>query len=743
MRARTRSRLIRVAGVVVIGGFALAIGPAWAATITIATVNPASPVLAGTQVFVTASGFPAGGTVSFAWNGTASPETPTADGSGAIAGEAVTVPISLSPGSYGLVACSPASTCSDPFPMVVGPVLSTSAAMPSHRGTSITITVAGLQPFTTAIFGWNGALSSAGPTVPDAPSFDIATIVPAGAPAASYFQVCEQQSGSSCKSTVRTLGRLDVAVVVPPVPTAAPTAAPTSTQAAAPPPAVVTPTATRRAHRPRPLAVVTASPTPTLTAAPAPAPTKRPVPLAPTGPPTASPVALPVQGAAPLLSATSVVHLEVTAFAILSVLGGGAMLRGIAGLAVPGGGVGSGVPRGGTAGSAKVKALTRADPGLAAGDRSRTWRWKGTASVDRFSVRLPVAVAPASPLLARVLVDASYLRAMIGAPAVLLPLGGIALGTAAAVETGGRALPPSLALLIAIALVGIVDALAGLLAATAFALGVGASGGFAAAKDVRTMLGLGVVLFAVPLIAAAARPLRRLPARTVDERRRRVADVVIASLIGAWAVQKMARGLPGLAQQPLAVSRDAGLLAVVVLAASAVRIAMEELAARRYPGRLEAVQPAHVPSPGVRQRLLASCLRTAVFVFFVVAFIGQHWQLWAGAGLFLVPQLLAIVEHRFPNSERLHRVLPRGLVKIVLMLFVGTLIGQLVLQVVGTSTEAALNAFVLLSAISLVLGLVEIVGRNGKDPEEGWLRWLAGAGVLAVGVTFVLGYLTV
>ena len=746
------ARRLATAVALVIGGWVVA-GQAAAASMVITQVNPPGPVLAGTQVTVNADGFPAGGTVTFDWSGTASPETPVADGSGSLVGEPITVPLALDPGSYDLIACSPAPTCSAPYAMVVGPVLSTSDPQPVHRGATITVTVAGLQAGSTAISGWNGALSAAtAQLVPDQPSFDIATTVPAGAPASSHFQVCQQQSGTTCTSTVRTLGTLDLTVFVPPPPSPTPSPPPvvpsvSHAPATPSPQASATPSASRSATPVLiglPLGGVTPSPTPSA---------YNPLPVTAAPPPVASPAVQGPQAAAlaPLFTPKAIVHLEVAAFAILSLLGSGAMLRGIAGLALPGApaavaaeaAAGAGAARrGGSVGSAKVKALKRGDAELARGDRSRTWRWPGTPRLDAVSLALPVGVAPGSPLLARLLIDASYLRAMLGSASLLLPVGGVLLGAVAVSDTDGQALPPTLSLLVALAVLGVVDALAGFLAASAFVVGVAVSGGVGTAKDVRTMLGLGVVWFAVPLIAAAARPLRRTPPRTVADRRKRIADVVIASLIGAWAIQKMTRGLPGLAEQPLSVSTHATALALIVLGASAVRIVLEEVAARRYPQRLAMVQPGVVPRPGTAQRIAACCLRTAVFVFVVSAFLGQHWQLWAGGALFLAPQLLAVYEDRFPNSEGLYRFLPRGLLKLVVMLFVGTWIGALVLRAVGHSADAALNAFVLLAAWSLVLSLVEVFGREGKDPEEGWGRWLAGAGVLTVGVLFVLGYVS-
>ena len=65
------------------------------------------------------------------------------------------------------------------------------------------------------------------------------------------------------------------------------------------------------------------------------------------------------------------------------------------------------------------------------GDRSRSWRWPGTVALDRLSRRGPWRASPTSPLIARVTVDASYLRAMFGSLALLLPIAGVALGALA------------------------------------------------------------------------------------------------------------------------------------------------------------------------------------------------------------------------------------------------------------------------------------------------------------------------
>jgi hypothetical protein len=204
----------------------------------------------------------------------------------------------------------------------------------------------------------------------------------------------------------------------------------------------------------------------------------------------------------------------------------------------------------------------------------------------------------------------------------------------------------------------------------------------------------------------------------------------------------MIGALPGLAQRPLPIARDATLIAFIVLGASVLRMMLEGTAGRWYPGRLAKVQPASVPFSSIAQRIAAAGLRTAIFVYVAIAFTGNHWQLWVTGLLFLAPQVLSVFEDRFANSARLYRWLPRGIVKTVVMLFVGTALGTLALRLVEHSANAALNAFVLLAAASLALSVLSVFGREGSEPDEGWARWFAGVGVLGVGVLCVLGVLS-
>ncbi|MDQ1522005.1 MAG: hypothetical protein QOI55_3078, partial [Actinomycetota bacterium] len=437
----------------------------------------------------------------------------------------------------------------------------------------------------------------------------------------------------------------------------------------------------------------------------------------------------------PAAHAHAVITIGVSAFALLSLTAAGAL----ADASGRSGGNRSTRRRSGSVASAKVAHHQHTTDDAARGDGSRTWLWPATAALTERSATLPARVAPVSPLFARVLTDGSYLRAMFGSLSLLLPVAGVGLAIAGVVDTGGHALPPSLAIVVALVVLGALDALTGFLATVVFALGIVVCGGAGSADSVRTLLGLGALWFAVPLIASAARPFRRVASNDGNRMWWRAGDFVIASLVGAWVAQKMVGALPGLSGLELPIAKHADLIALVVLATLLFRLSTESLCAAWYPDRLAAVQPASVPRSGTAQRLFALALRSAIFVFAAIAFVGNCWQLWVGAALFVVPQLVGFAEDRLPNVARLYAVLPRGILKTVVMLFVGAWFGRLVSAHVDDPRRLIADGFVLLALPGLAFTALAFVGRDGKARTMRWQHHLAGAAVLLVGVLSVRG----
>ncbi len=377
------------------------------------------------------------------------------------------------------------------------------------------------------------------------------------------------------------------------------------------------------------------------------------------------------------------------------------------------------------------------------GDRSRTWRWPATPIFDRLSRDVPARVSPRSPLVARIVNDASYIRAMFGSAWVLGPVLGAVLGAMAVSNVGGAALPPAFGLVVALAVLGVFDALAGLTGVLVFVTGVLASGGVSSSNDSRALLGVAILWFAAPLIAGTARPLRRPPPGTAQEHFDRTADVVIASLVGAWAVQTIVLGLPGLTGLDLPIGDRANDIALSVLVALGIRIVIETFTARWFPMRLDRVQPVDLQEPSSGQRALASVLVMGIFVFVAVSFLGPCWQLYLGGTLFVLPKILELFADRFPNSPRLYRALPSGIVETVLMLVVGGVFAAIVLGHLSSGQDAIRDAFVLLSLPGLALSLLGLLGREGAERELRWREELLGIPILAFGVLLVLGVISI
>jgi hypothetical protein len=397
--------------------------------------------------------------------------------------------------------------------------------------------------------------------------------------------------------------------------------------------------------------------------------------------------------------------------------------------------------KGGSLRGAKVKHLKGGVEGMALGDRSRTWRWPGTGKLDALSQTLPPRIAAASPLLARIFVDGGYLRSMLGSASAISVIGGFALGAMAVDNVGGAALPPSATLAIAIAVVGVLDAAAGFAAVLVFMTGVAISGGIDSADSVRTLLGLCGLWFVVPLCAGAARPLRRPPLTANADRFERTADVVIASLMGAWIAQKIILSLPGLAGYRLPIAHYANTAAYVILAAVAVRIVLETVAIHLYPQRLATVHADDIPWPSEGRQVLAAMFRTGLFVFFAIVAVGNSWQLVVGAAIFLASQFLFVFERRLPTWKPLQRVVPVGLFKTVLMLFVMSAFAAWALSQLKGSDNLIGDSFVLLALPGTVLALVAAFGGKKPDKPFRWRRAAAGTAVLMLGVMQVLGLL--
>ena len=381
----------------------------------------------------------------------------------------------------------------------------------------------------------------------------------------------------------------------------------------------------------------------------------------------------------------------------------------------------------------KLKALKAADPGV--GDRSRTWAMPFTRRTDSWIKSLPVASGRFSALVPRLLVDGAWARAMFGSGGFLLWGVGLVLGLISAWSTGFEALPPTLPLILAIMALGILDAAAGAIAWLTITISAAVTGHITTWPELRTVLGLFVLFASIPLLAHAIRPLRRMLNGSGKDLFDRVADYVMPPIFLAFAATSMFKALNGLSGIELVSPEDFGEVRIVVITAFLARMALEDIATHAYPVRSSEVQPAKLTSPGRQLALLSVAVRVGLFLIIAEPFFGLGWATYLSALLVAIPMTLKVFEDDLPNLVWLNKWFPRGVGRFALTLVVGIyvafwLLGQ------DASDEQVRQTYNFILLPGIVVGLIELIGREGWSWPDRWLNRLVGLviWVFAVGV---------
>jgi hypothetical protein len=330
---------------------------------------------------------------------------------------------------------------------------------------------------------------------------------------------------------------------------------------------------------------------------------------------------------------------------------------------------------------------------------------------------------------------------MFGTLWLATPLAGVALGLASAAAAGGRALPPSVWLVAAGAVLATFDAFSGALAVVLFAGaallgglgGIAGGGGPDIVHSVLVILVIGFLWMAIPLIGSAIRPFRRLGDGSVRHRWDVTADGVIAALLCGWVAQKLTQAMDLFAGQKTGLPDHANTVAIVVMAAVALRVSMEHFAMSAYPQRLQQVEGEDPPSPLLVSTILGAFIRAAVFGFIGYAFIGSCWQLWLGVGLFLIPQLIDHIREAFPNVGAVRRILPRGVVEIFILVVACTLAARFAMSQGPDQFTGLRLAFLLIAVPPALLGILRALTEDADESSTTtWPREFLGAIIVAV-----------
>ncbi|MFZ2227289.1 MAG: hypothetical protein WAU98_02210 [Candidatus Nanopelagicaceae bacterium] len=343
------------------------------------------------------------------------------------------------------------------------------------------------------------------------------------------------------------------------------------------------------------------------------------------------------------------------------------------------------------------------------GDSRGTWNVPLTPIIDAVFIAGAHKSSLYSPTLSRIFYDGNYLRAMFGSFAAILHPVGLLLGFIALEGVGAQALPPQWVVFTTIVLLGVFDAFAGLLAASIFFAGTLLTGNLGSRDELLTVVGTIGIFFAPALIASVFRPLRR-EVSTFAEKWERITDYLLATVLTGWTVSKMVGSLESLAGIQLPITAYAFSIGAWSAVAVFIRLVGEDIATYIYPGRLAELHP-ELREPWRAQSMLSLIFNTALFIFLAEPFIGNSIQLWLGVLLFLLPRALSMtLTHRIPKSKTLYRFLPKGALKLVVMILIGSFFAKWMQTLIPNPHEYVKWGFVLLGIPSLTFQIAALFG---------------------------------
>ena len=363
--------------------------------------------------------------------------------------------------------------------------------------------------------------------------------------------------------------------------------------------------------------------------------------------------------------------------------------------------------------SIDLEHLKKIERGVGRGDSSRTWKVPLTPVIDSVFILGARKASNYSPMLSRIFYDGNYLRAMLGSFATILHPIGFILGLVALNDVGAEALPPQWIILTAIVLLGVLDAFAGFLAASVFFLGTLVTGHLGSRDEILTVIGTIGIFFAPSLIASAFRPLRR-EVSTFAEKWERITDYLLATVLTGWAVSKMVGSLESLAGIQLPITAFAFSIGAWSAIGVFMRLAGEDIATYLYPRRLAELHP-ELRERGKLQEVLSLGFKTLVFTVLAEPFIGNSIQLWLGVLLFLLPKVFSLtLSDRIPKSKALYRFLPKGALKLVVMVLIGSLFAKWMQSLITNSQDYVKWGFVLLGIPSLIFQFISFFGDRSR-----------------------------
>ena len=284
--------------------------------------------------------------------------------------------------------------------------------------------------------------------------------------------------------------------------------------------------------------------------------------------------------------------------------------------------------------------------------------------------------------------------------------------------------------------IGVIDALAGLLAGLAFALSV-LIGGYITSLDAGlTVVGVSILAFSPAILASAFRPLRR-PVWDFTSLWERMTDYALASILTGWVVEQIVLGLPGLSGLQLPLTVHAGEIGLWAAGFIVLRFGAEDFSLQLFPNRLNKLEPTY-RERSIFQQVLAAFFKITIFAVIAGKYLGLSIELIIGVSLFSLPLIMGIFEDRFPKSQAIQKWMPTGIIEMLTMTIAGFLLAKFVQSRYPNAQNYVLISFVLLSLPGLILKILELFGEEGA-PD--WRVTKVGAKVYRIAGVLVLGTL--
>jgi hypothetical protein len=370
------------------------------------------------------------------------------------------------------------------------------------------------------------------------------------------------------------------------------------------------------------------------------------------------------------------------------------------------------------------------------GDRRRTQKSRVSGKRVNFFTRIATVLSPHSPLAARAISDANYLRASAGNFSLLTYPLALGLGITAALSTHFQGLPPTALVLTLLMALGIADAMAGFIAGAIFAVAVAVTGNVNDLPTLMTLAGILLISFSPGILAGAFRPLRRVVI-TSSDRWERTSDYILASVLSGWIVKQIVMGLPGLSGLDLPITAHANQLGITAGVLVAVRFISEDFVNNQFPQRLQVLEPDY-NKRNVGQKFLGAAMQVVVFALVAQPFIGWKIEFWIGVAIFLVPILLTLASDHFPKSKVLDRWLPIGIVELLIVTMSGIFLARVLNSEIANSEKLILLSFVILSLPAMLIKLLSMFA-GGYVPT--WKLTSGGKAIYRIGGVLALGLL--